>query len=46
MQKHHIKFDESMLQWKKEVILMTVFVEHWYNNVIETTGFQKYQKRY
>jgi len=42
----NINFDESMLHWKEgnhpnDGIWWT----HWYNNVIKTTGFQKYQKK-
>ena len=42
----NIKFDESMLQWKKGSHPNDgIWWQHWYNNVIETTGFQKYQKK-
>ena len=42
----NIKFDESMLQWKKGSHANDgIWWKHWYNNVIETTGFQKYQKK-
>ena len=42
----NIKFDESMLQWKKGSHPNDgIWWQHWYNNVIETTGFEKYQKK-
>ena len=42
----NIDFDESMLNWKKGNHQNDgIWWEHWYDNVIETTGFQKYQKR-
>lgn len=42
----NIKFDESMLQWKKGSHPNDgIWWKHWYNNVIETTGFQKYQEK-
>ena len=42
----NIKFDQSMLQWKKGSHPNDgIWWQHWYNNVIETSGFQKYQKK-
>ena len=42
----NIKFDESMLEWKKGSHPNDgIWWQHWYNNVIETTGFQKYEKK-
>jgi hypothetical protein len=42
----NIKFDESMLNWKKGSHPNDgIWWQHWYNNVIETTGFQKYEKK-
>ena len=42
----NIKFDESMLQWKKGSHPNDgIWWQHWYNNVIKTTGFQKYEKK-
>ena len=42
----NIKFDQSMLQWKKGSHPYDgIWWQHWYNNVIETTGFQKYEKK-
>ena len=42
----NIKFDESMLHWKKGSHPNDgIWWQHWYNNVIETSGFQKYQKK-
>jgi hypothetical protein len=42
----NIKFDESMLQWKKGSHLNDgIWWQHWYNNVIKTSGFRKYQKK-
>jgi hypothetical protein len=40
----NIKFDESMLHWKRGNHQNDgIWWQHWYNNVIETTGFQKYE---
>ena len=42
----NIKFDESMLQWKKGNHPNDgIWWQHWYNNVIETSEFQKYRKK-
>lgn len=42
----NIKFDESMLHWKKGSHPNDgIWGKHWYNNVIKTTGFQKYKKK-
>ena len=42
----NIKFDKSMLRWEKGIHQNDgIWGKHWYNNVIETTGFQKYQKK-
>ena len=42
----NINFDESMLNWEKGNHQNDgIWGEHWYNNVINTTGFQKYQKK-
>ena len=42
----NIKFDESMLHWKRGSHPNDgIWWQHWYNNVIETTGFQKYEKK-
>ena len=42
----NIKFDESMLQWKKGSHPNDgIWWQNWYNNVIKTTGFQKYEKK-
>ena len=42
----NIKFDESMLHWAKGTHPNDgIWWEHWYNNVIKTTGFLKYQKK-
>jgi len=42
----NIKFDKSMLHWKKGPHPNDgIWWQHWYNNVIETTGFQNYQKK-
>ena len=42
----NVKFDESMLRWKRGSHPNDgIWWPHWYNNVIETTGFQKYQKK-
>ena len=40
----NIEFDEAMLQWKKGNHASDgIWWEHWYNNVINSSGFQKYQ---
>ena len=42
----NIKFDDSMLHWKKGNHPSDgIWGKHWYNNVIETTGFEKYKKK-
>jgi len=42
----NIKFDESMLEWEKGSHPNDgIWGQHWYSNVIETTGFKKYQKK-
>ena len=42
----NINFDKSMLKWEKGNHQNDgIWWEHWYNNVINTTGFQKYQKK-
>lgn len=42
----NIQFDESMLHWKRgDHPNDGIWWPHWYNNVIETTGFQKYKKK-
>lgn len=42
----NIEFDEAMLQWKKgNHVSDGIWWEHWYNNVINSSGFQKYQKK-
>ena len=42
----NIDFDESMLEWKKGNHQNDgIWWEHWYDNVIKTTGFQKFQKK-
>ena len=42
----NIKFDKSMLHWKKGHHQNDgIWWHHWYDNVINTTGFQKYQKK-
>ena len=44
-QRINIKFDESMLHWEKGSHPNDgIWGQHWYNNLIETTGFQEYQK--
>ena len=41
-----IKFNESMLNWEKGSHPNDgIWWKHWYNNVIETTGFQKSKKK-
>ncbi len=41
-----IEFDESMLRWEKGNHPNDgIWWEHWYDNVISTSGFQKYQKK-
>ncbi len=41
-----IKFDKSMLNWKKGNHPNDgIWWQHWYDNVINTSGFQKYQKK-
>ena len=41
-----IKYDQSMLVWKKgNHINDGIWWECWYDNVIKTTGFQKYIKK-
>ena len=42
----NIKFDESMLHWERGNHPNDgIWWQHWYNNVIETTGFQKYEEK-
>ena len=42
----NIKFDQSMLQWEKGSHPNDgIWWKHWYDNVINTTGFQKYEKK-
>ena len=42
----NIDFDKSMLQWKKGHHQNDgIWWKHWYDNVINTTGFQKYYKK-
>ena len=42
----NIKFDKSMLNWKKGSHPNDgIWWQHWYDNVINTSGFQKYQKK-
>lgn len=42
----NIKFDESMLHWKRGSHPNDgIWWQHWYNNVIKTSGFRKYQKK-
>ncbi len=41
-----ISFDKSMLSWKRGNYQNDgIWWQHWYDNVINTTGFQKYQKK-
>ena len=45
--KININFDILMLSWEKGNHKEDgIWWKHWYDNVINTTGFQKYQKRY
>lgn len=42
----NINFDKSMLHWEKgNHINDGIWWKHWYDNVINTTGFQKYRKK-
>ena len=42
----NIKFDQSMLQWEKGSHPNDgIWWKQWYDNVINTTGFQKYEKK-
>jgi hypothetical protein len=44
--KININFDKSMLEWKKGNHTNDgIWWESWYDNVIKTTGFQKYEKK-
>ena len=44
--KINIEFDKSMLKWKKGNHPNDgIWWESWYDNVIETTGFQKYETK-
>ena len=44
--KINIKYDQSMLEWKKGTHINDgIWWECWYDNVIQTTGFQKYIKK-
>ncbi len=41
-----IKFDQSMLKWRKGNHPNDgIWSKHWYDNVIKTTGFQKIKKK-
>tara|TARA_Y100000748_G_scaffold301597_1_gene302121 strand:- start:1740 stop:2450 length:711 start_codon:yes stop_codon:yes gene_type:complete len=41
-----IKFDKSMLSWEKgNHVNDGIWWESWYDNVVKTTGFQKYKKK-
>tara|TARA_B100001287_G_C22680324_1_gene529966 strand:+ start:936 stop:1646 length:711 start_codon:yes stop_codon:yes gene_type:complete len=45
-QKINIKFDKSMLTWKEgHHINDGIWWKRWYNNVVKTTGFHKYEKK-
>ena len=42
----NINYDKSMLHWKKGNHQNDgIWWKHWYDNVINTTGFQKFQKK-
>ena len=44
--KINIQYDKSMLKWKKGVHVNDgIWWKCWYDNVIQTTGFQKYIKK-
>ena len=44
--KINIKYEQSMLNWKKgNHINDGIWWKSWYDNVIKTTGFQKYKKK-
>ena len=44
--KINIKFEKSMLSWEKgNHIDDGIWWKHWYDNVINTTGFQQYNKK-
>ena len=44
--KINIKYEQSMLNWEKgNHINDGIWWKSWYDNVIKTTGFQKYKKR-
>ena len=44
--KINVKFDKSMLKWEKGVHINDgIWWKRWYDNVIKTTGFKKYEKR-
>ena len=44
--KINIKFDKSMLKWEKgNHINDGIWWKRWYDNVIQTTGFVKYEKK-
>jgi hypothetical protein len=44
--KINIKFDKSMLKWDKGGHVNDgIWWESWYDNVIKTTGFEKYEKK-
>ncbi len=45
-EKINIKFDKSMLRWQKgNYVSDGIWWKSWYDNVINTTGFQKYEKK-
>ena len=44
--KINLDFSDSMLSWEKgSHVSDGIWWKHWYDNVIETTGFQRYQKK-
>ena len=44
--KINIKFDKSMLRWEKgNYVSDGIWWKIWYDNVIKTTGFHKYEKK-
>tara|TARA_Y100000589_G_scaffold218819_1_gene206505 strand:+ start:14715 stop:15425 length:711 start_codon:yes stop_codon:yes gene_type:complete len=44
--KINIKFDKSMLSWEKgNYVSDGIWWKGWYDNVIKTTGFQKYEEK-
>ena len=45
--KINIKFDKSMLKWEKGNYANDgIWWKSWYDNVIKTSGFKEYEKRY